>query len=64
MKRLSHLVSVFLLQFVHGPLQPLLQQVHQPHRVSRPGLKLLPEQEKTHVQTFPAGAELRPIIRL
>lgn len=44
--RLSHLVSLLLLQFVHRPLQPLLQQVHQPHRVSRPSLKLLPEKQK------------------
>lgn len=44
--RLSHLVSLLLLQFVHRPLQPLLQQVHQPHRVSWPSLKLLPEKQK------------------
>ena len=44
--RLSHLVSLLLLQFVHRPLQSLLQQVHQPHRVSRPSLKLLPEKQK------------------
>lgn len=42
----SHLVPLLLFQFVHGPLQSLLQQVHQPHGVARPGLKLLPEQER------------------
>lgn len=40
----SHLVPLLLLQLVHGPLQALIQQVHQPHRVSGASLKLLPGQ--------------------
>lgn len=55
----SHLVSLLLFQFVHGPLQSFLQQVHQPHCVSRPGLKLLPAQETTSKRSERGGAYWR-----